>query len=157
MISFKQFSKVALGFVVLFSLEGTIASDQPYTLESPAADADGKLSVLVYHDMEGLAGQDDWRTFLYAKKEFYPKGQEYLINDINAVVDGLFAGGADEVHIVDAHGSGNPSPDVLFEKLDPRAKQVFRKQPFHPYVDLVEPGVYDICGGSGFACRVWCS
>jgi D-amino peptidase len=66
-----------------------------------------------------------------------------LIDDINAVIDGLYAGGADEVHVVDAHGSGNPEPDVLSDQLDSRASQVLRDEPFRQYVDLTEPGIYD--------------
>jgi D-amino peptidase len=62
---------------------------------------------------------------------------------VNAVIDGLFAGGATAVDVVDGHGSGNPSPDVISEQLDPRAQQVFRDEPFRQYVDLVEPRAYD--------------
>src|SRR5262245_60865460 len=81
------------------------------TRQAPTARKDSGVRVLVYADMEGLAGQDDYRTFNYSHPEFYVKGQGYLIADINAVVDGLIAGGATTVDIVDAHGSGNPSPD----------------------------------------------
>ena len=84
------------------------------------------VRVLVYHDMEGLAGQDDWRTFLFSHPERYPEGQKMLAADLNAVIDGLFAGGATQVDVVDAHGSGNPDPDVRRDLLDARAKQVFR-------------------------------
>jgi len=101
------------------------------------------IRVLVYHDMEGLAGQDDWHTFLFSHPEKYPEGQKMLAADLNAVIDGLFAGGATQVDVVDAHGSGNPEPDVRRELLDPRAKQVFRDKPFDPYVDLTEPNTYD--------------
>ena len=93
--------------------------------------------------MEGLAGQDDWRTFLFSHPEKYPEGQKMLAADLNAVIDGLFAGGATQVDVVDAHGSGNPEPDVRRDLLDPRAKQVFRDKPFDPYVDLTEPNTYD--------------
>ena len=101
------------------------------------------VRILVYHDMEGLAGQDDWRTFLFSHPERYPEGQKMLAADLNAVIDGLFAGGATQVDVVDAHGSGNPEPDVRRELLDPRAKQVFRDKPFDPYVDLTAPNTYD--------------
>src|ERR1051325_1403147 len=84
------------------------------------------VRILRYHDMEGLAGQDDWRSFLFSHPEKYPEGQKLLAADINAVVDGLFAGGATQVDVVDAHGSGNPDPDLRSDLLDPRAKQVFR-------------------------------
>jgi D-amino peptidase len=101
------------------------------------------IRVLVYHDMEGLAGQDDWRTFLFSHPERYPEGQKMLAADLNAVIDGLFAGGATQVDVVDAHGSGNPDPDVRRELLDPRAKQVIRDKAFDPYVDITEPNTYD--------------
>ena len=101
------------------------------------------IRILVYHDMEGLAGQDDWRTFLFSHPEKYPEGQKMLAADLNAVIDGLFVGGATQVDVVDAHGSGNPEPDVRRDLLDPRAKQVFRDKAFDPYVDLTAPNVYD--------------
>jgi D-amino peptidase len=105
--------------------------------------AGAPIRILVYHDMEGLAGQDDWRTFLFSHPEKYPEGQKMLAADLNAVIEGLFAGGATQVDVVDAHGSGNPEPDVRRELLDPRAKQVIRDKPFDPYVDITEPNVYD--------------
>lgn len=99
--------------------------------------------VLVYHDMEGMSGEDDWRMFSFGHPEQYARGRELLVADVNAVIDGLFAAGASEVHVVDAHGSGNPEPDIPAGRLDPRAKQIFRDRPFRQYVDLVEPNVYD--------------
>jgi D-amino peptidase len=101
------------------------------------------VRVLVYHDMEGLAGQDDWKTYLFSHPEKYPEGQKMLVADLNAVIDGLIAGGATQVDVVDAHGSGNPEPDVRRDLLDQRAKQVFREKAFDPYVDLTAPGTYD--------------
>lgn len=101
------------------------------------------LRVLVYHDMEGISGQDDPWTFLFSHPDRYAIGRQLLVADINAVVGGLFDGGATEVEVVDAHGSGNPEPDIPPGTLDPRARQVFKDHPFEPYMDLVEPGRYD--------------
>jgi len=64
-------------------------------------------------------------------------------------VEGLFAGGATAVSIVDGHGSGNPDPDLRADLLDPRATQVFRNEWFDAYVDLVERGAYDAIGVVG--------
>lgn len=105
--------------------------------------AGAPVRILVYHDMEGLAGQDDWRTFLFSHPEKYPEGQKMLAADLNAVIEGLFAGGATQVDVVDAHGSGNPEPDVRRDLLDRRAKQVIRDKPFDPYVDITEANTYD--------------
>lgn len=115
----------------------------PYTLEAPRLPSAGRVRVLVLHDMEGLAGQDDWHTFDFDFPEAYRKGQELLAGDVNAVIAGLFDGGATQVEVVDGHGSGNPEPDLRRDLLDPRATQVLRDTPFRQYVDLVAPDVYD--------------
>jgi D-amino peptidase len=115
----------------------------PFTLEAPRPPANGRLKVLVLHDMEGLAGQDDWKTFDFDFPDAYRRGQELLVADVNAVIDGLFAGGATQVEVVDGHGSGNPDPDIRRDLLDPRATQVLRDRPFRQYVDLVAPDAYD--------------
>ncbi len=133
-------------------------------LGDPAPVSGGQLRVLVYHDMEGLSGQDDWRTFDFGHSSFYQSGRRLLTDDVNAVIDGLFAGGADIVHVVDAHGSGNPEPDILLDELDSRAEMIFRDVPFRPYVDLTEAGAYDAVavvgmhaktGAGGFASHTY--
>jgi D-amino peptidase len=108
----------------------------------PAA-AQRPIRVLVYHDMEGLSGQDEWRTFDFEFPEHYRRGRELLLGDLRAVIDGLHDGGATEVHLVDGHASGNPEPDVPLGALGPRVTQVVRDTPFRQYVDLVAPGAYD--------------
>ncbi len=114
----------------------------PWTTELAAVDTSDGIRVLLLHDMEGLAGQDDWHSFVFGDPQ-YPSGQEMLAADVNAVIDGLFAGGATEVHVVDGHGSGNPDPDVRADLLDPRASQVLRDAPFDTYFDVPETSSYD--------------
>lgn len=113
-----------------------------WTLSDVRPDTSDGLRVLIVHDMEGLSGEGDPQLFFFGTPQ-YPKGQELLVADINAVVDGLYAGGATEVHVVDGHGSGNPEPDVRRDLLDTRAQQVFRDRPFDTYFDLVAPNAYD--------------
>ena len=93
--------------------------------------------------MEGLSGQDDWRQFDYGYPDFYAKGRQLLTDDVNATIEDLFAGGATKVDVVDGHGSGNPEPDLLLDKMDQRAQMVYRNRPFDPYIDLQQPNVYD--------------
>ena len=135
----------------------------PWTVESTTIGASDGLRILVLHDMEGLAGQDDWRSFSFAEPQ-YPHGQEMLAADVNAVIEGLFAGGASEVHVVDGHGSGNPDPDIRADLLDPRATQILRNAPFDAYFDLPENSRYDAVavvgmhaktGSGGFASHTW--
>lgn len=114
----------------------------PWSLVEVRPDTTDGVRVLVLHDMEGLAGQSDPQSFEFGTPQ-YPGGQELLAADVNAVIAGLFAGGATEVHVVDGHGSGNPDPDVRADLLDPRATQVLRDSSFDTYFDLVAPGAYD--------------
>ena len=138
-------------------------TNEPWVIEDAQVNYDDGIRILVLHDMEGLAGQDDPRTFDFDNEE-YAIGQDLLVGDVNAVIDGLFAGGATEVHVVDGHGSGNPDPDIPPERLDERAEQVVRDEFFDAYVDLVEPGAYDAVvvvamhaktGSGGFASHTY--
>src|SRR3954470_15771356 len=137
-MSIRQLAFASAACLVAAALAATAVATRTDARTSKAA-----VRVLVYHDMEGLAGQDDWKTYLFNHPEKYPEGQKMLAADLNAVIDGLFAGGATQVDVVDAHGSGNPDPDVRRELLDPRAKQVIRDKAFDPYVDITEPNTYD--------------
>lgn len=140
------------------------SSGEPRTLAAPAPDTDGVIRVLVYHDMEGLTGQSDPNTFRFSHPDRYALGRQYLTGDVNAVVAGLFDGGADEVHVVDGHGSGNPEPDLLLDELDDRVELVSRDEVFDAYVDLTRAGVYDAIavvgmhaktGSGGFASHTY--
>src|SRR5687767_12822854 len=102
-----------------------------------------QVRVLLLHDMEGLAGEDDWRQFSYGYPEQYAKGRQLLTDDVNATIEGLVAGGATKIEVVDGHGSGNQEPDLLLDKLDKRAQMLYRDKPFDPYIDMIEPNVYD--------------
>ena len=81
--------------------------------------------VLVHYDMEGMAGQDDWRSAAAWWPEQYARGQQLLAKDVNAVVAGLFDGGAEIVDVIDQHGSGNPGFNLPPELLDRRVRHIF--------------------------------
>ncbi len=157
-------------FIVCASFIFTVACSPPsedsqgYILKEPASDSDGVIQVLVLYDMEGLSGQKDVKTTDYSPTEEYKKGRELLTGDVNAVIEGLFAGGADVVHVVDGHGSGNPEPDILIEQMDSRAEMINRDASFDSYIDLAEEGVYDALavvgmhsktGGGGFLAHTY--
>ncbi len=110
--------------------------------------------------MEGLAGQDDPFTFQSSHPEAFQRGQRMLAADVNAVIDGLFAGGASAVDVFDQHGSGQPDsiPDLPPALLDPRARQVFMSEAISReiadrgnYDALVTVGEHGRTGSGGFA------
>jgi D-amino peptidase len=133
----------ALWVVLVIVISAILVAAQSSPAKANSSPSKARPRVLVYYDMEGLAGQADWRTASFLHTEYYKKGQEMLAADVNAVVDGLAAGGAAAIDVVDAHGSGNPDPDLPPARLDPRAHTVFRDHPFDPSVDLVGPGLYE--------------
>ncbi|HSF15131.1 MAG TPA: M55 family metallopeptidase [Vicinamibacteria bacterium] len=139
--------------------EPIVVPDTPWSLSDYQPQVNDGIRVLIVHDMEGLSGQDDPSSFDYGT-DLYPTGQELLAADINAVVDGLFAGGATEVVIADGHGSGNPEPDLRGDLLDARATQIIRDKAFDTYFDLPDSeaidavavvGMHAKTGSGGFA------
>lgn len=158
--------RAAFSFGLLGGLLACQAAEQvasmpttAWTLADYTPRSENGIRVLIIHDMEGLAGQSDPSSFDFGT-EMYPTGQEWLVADVNAVVDGLFAGGATEVLIADGHGSGNPDPDIRRDLLDERAIQILRDEPYDTYFDLPESeeidavavvGMHAKTGSGGFA------
>ncbi|MDT9600282.1 M55 family metallopeptidase [Sphingosinicella rhizophila] len=114
----------------------------PWTISPAKVDRADSIKILVLYDMEGLSGVDNPTSFLFGDPD-YPEAQNRLVADVNAVVDGLFKGGATAVDVVDAHGSGNQAPDLSPDRLDPRAVFVRRDTSFDPYIALSKAGAYD--------------
>ncbi len=94
--------------------------------------------ILVLYDMEGISGISRPIQVLYPSKE-YQAARTFLTGDVNAAIRGLKAGGAGEIVVTDAHGSGNgDEPDMLIEKMDKRATFLFRDKPYDPYTDAMD-------------------
>lgn len=79
--------------------------------------------VLLIYDMEGLAGIDRHEmTVCGADSAAYRTGQDRLVTDVNAVIDGLVVGGAKEIGVIDRHGGcESPARDLPTDRLDRRA------------------------------------
>lgn len=123
---------------IIFSVS-TAAPAQTTEPAASGANPSPRPRILVHYDMEGLAGQDDWRSAAVWWPEQYKKGQQLLAADVNAVVTGLFDGGAGTVDVVDQHGSGYPGTNLPPELLDRRVRRhLHRHDSPKP-----EPGAYD--------------
>ncbi len=111
--------------------------------------------VLVRYDMEGMAGQDDWRSAAAWWPEQYAAGQQLLAEDVNAVIAGLFEGGAGTVDVVDQHGSGNPGLNLPPELLDRRVRNHFHRHDaprakLNVYDAVVMVAMHGKTGSGGF-------
>jgi len=76
------------------------------------------MKIYIHTDLEGISGVDDMEIM---PREHPKHGftRERLMADLNAAVDGAFAGGADHVTVLDSHGGGG---NFLLDLLDERAE-----------------------------------
>ena len=79
------------------------------------------MRIFVMTDMEGASGVC-LRDHVMASSPLYQTGRRLLTLDVNACVEGLFAGGATEVVVKDAHGGRGAN--FIYEELDPRAEYI---------------------------------
>lgn len=67
--------------------------------------------------MEGVSGIVGYEQADPSMAE-YPEGRKYFMSDLNALVNGLYDGGADEVHVYDEHFYGRNVDFNLLENKD---------------------------------------
>ena len=79
------------------------------------------MRIFVMTDMEGASGVCV-REHVMKGQPLYQAGRRFLTWDVNACVEGCFAGGATEVVVKDAHGGH--ADNFIWEDLDPRAEYI---------------------------------
>jgi D-amino peptidase len=89
------------------------------------------MRVLISADAEGVTGVTNTTELLFGKPHWeWMRGM--MTDDVNAAVEGAFAGGATEVVVNDSHWT---MTNVLIERLDPRADLI---KGFHKHLCMVE-------------------
>jgi D-amino peptidase len=76
------------------------------------------MRIYIMTDLEGVAGvlnHDDW---CLPQSRNYELAKELLTGEVNAAIDGFFAGGATAITVADGHGAGAIHPVLL----DPRVE-----------------------------------
>jgi len=79
------------------------------------------MNIFVMTDMEGASGVCVSQHVMQSEP-LYQSGRRYLTWDVNACVEGCFAGGATRVVVRDAHGGH--ADNFIWEDLDPRAEYI---------------------------------
>jgi len=76
------------------------------------------MKIYIHTDLEGISGIDnvDMMSREHSRRR---ESVENLMADLNAAVDGAFAGGAEHVTVLDSHGGGG---NFILELLDERAQ-----------------------------------
>lgn len=75
------------------------------------------MKIMIAADMEGISGVVAW-DHVSAKHPEYARFRKLMTADVNAAIKGALKAGADEILVVDGHGSGR---NILIEELDPVA------------------------------------
>jgi D-amino peptidase len=119
----------------------TVSTGRPETTGA------GTVKVLLMYDLEGVTATSAPRDVIFGG-EGYPGVRESLTEDVNAAVRGLLRAGATDIVITDGHGSGNPEPDYLLDKLPKGARFDMRPEPYDPYASSLD-GTYAAVVGVG--------
>ena len=89
------------------------------------------MRVPISADSEGVTGITNTNELMFGRVHYeFMRGM--MTDDVNAAVDGAFAGGATEVVVNDAHWA---KTNVQIERLDPRAELI---KGFHKHLCMVE-------------------
>lgn len=98
------------------------------------------MRVLIFSDMEGVAGIARWDQVNYGK-DAYQEGRNLYTEEINAAVRGAKAAGATEIMVMDCHGAGGDGSfnSLIAEKLDPDCEFVVQQR-WTEYTEFLERG-----------------
>ena len=76
------------------------------------------MRIMMMTDLEGVAGVKNSEQWCNVDSPFYAAACRLLTQEVNAAVEGFFAGGAKYVQVADGHGAGA----IDIELLDPRVE-----------------------------------
>ena len=116
------------------------------------------MRVFILTDLEGPAGVNGRAENVGNTMINRPTAERELVNELNAVCEGLLAAGADEIVIIDGHGGSN-SIDIM--KLHPKASlmQVGNWMPVvyldSTYDAFIQIGVHSMEDTDGFLCHTY--
>lgn len=88
------------------------------------------MKIFIMTDQEGVAGVLNSKDFGSPDARFARLGWTLLTAEVNAAIEGFFAGGATEILVTDGHGDGSIDP----VQLDPRVElqhQIMRVYPYN--------------------------
>jgi D-amino peptidase len=94
------------------------------------------MRVMIWADMEGMAGIETWEQVTGGHSQ-YEEGRRLMTGEVNAAVRGAKAAGADEIIVVDCHGAGGSYSfkTLITDQLERGASYVLG----YPWLRYVEP------------------
>jgi D-amino peptidase len=76
------------------------------------------MRVYIMTDLEGVAGVLNFADWCLPESRYYELAKELLTREVNAAVDGFFAGGATAIMVADGHGAGAINPVLLDTRVE---------------------------------------
>ncbi len=76
------------------------------------------MRIMLMTDMEGVSGVKNATEWLRPGDRWYEVGCRLLTREVNAAIDGFFAGGAKYVQVADGHGAGAIDIELLDERVE---------------------------------------
>ncbi len=98
------------------------------------------MRVVVWCDMEGMAGIEAWNQVIGGAPQ-YEEGRRLLTGEVNAAVRGAKAAGATEIVVVDGHGAGGDwsFKSIILEHTEPGAQYVLGHR-WGRYTEILQTG-----------------
>lgn len=144
MLGLRKRAEKAIGLVGLaIAAVAVVAMRQGTARTTEASAAQAPVRILVFYDMEGASGVVSDATMDRAQRDSFAVGRLSVIDDVAAVVAGLFDGGATQVDVEGSHGGFGDTTLVPRAHLDPRAGMLYGSQALHPYAlgpNPLQPG-----------------
>lgn len=95
------------------------------------------MKIVISADMEGISGIAHWNQVTPGHPE-HSRSRVLMTEDVNAAVEGAYAGGASEVIVCDSHWDGL---NILIEHLDPRCRLCTSLQSPHAMLQGIDATV----------------
>ncbi|HDJ89704.1 MAG TPA: hypothetical protein ENG40_03325 [Thermoprotei archaeon] len=91
----------------------------------------GDKRIFILCDLEGVSGVVSFDTDTAPGQVNYKRSLRLASNELNALIRGLRKGGADEIAVLDGHGSGGIDIELIEEDVD-----IYLGRPISPPFDL---------------------
>jgi hypothetical protein len=116
------------------------------------------MRIALSADMEGISQISDPREVTAACPEYWTTGQQRMNDDVAAAAEGLIAGGATELIVLDNHESGNTNnllPQALPDGARLESLNVF-DLPDRDIAGMLQVGYHARAGIPGFLSHTYC-
>ncbi len=87
------------------------------------------MKVYILCDLEGSAGVVDFETQTYGGGKYFEEAKRLATLELNALIDGCVDAGADDIVVLDGHGYGG----LTYELLHPLARLIMGRPVASPY------------------------